>query len=139
MNLRKTLARLTGSGRCRPRPQPAAVPGATAHRTQPLTASGNNGPVSLAQEILARLLLELPGHHAAFVSALADGDYGRLGQCAHKLAGAVAYCELPALAAALKDLRQALGARDTARIHRACQAATGCMNTLMAQSGIRLP
>lgn len=95
--------------------------------------------MTLSQEILARLLLELPEHHAAFTAALADSDYGRLREGTHKLAGAVAYCELPALAAALAELRQTLTMGDARRIRLACNRATGCMHELMGRTGIRMP
>jgi HPt (histidine-containing phosphotransfer) domain-containing protein len=133
MKLHRTLRRVRETLR-RSRGQPCAVCGPL-----PQEAGRQRGPATLAQEILARLLLELPAQRAAFASALADNDYGRLRGCAHQLAGAVAYCELPALASALSELRQALGAGDAAHIREACQRATGCMDTLMAQAGIHPP
>jgi HPt (histidine-containing phosphotransfer) domain-containing protein len=143
MNLRKTLTRMNATLlRLRNHASPARPAEAPRHDPRrPEAGDGGRsiGSVTLAQEILARLLLELPDHHRAFTAALQDNDYGRLGRCAHKLAGAVAYCELPALAAALADLRQALGTDDAEYIHTACNAATGCMHALMIQSGGRAP
>ena len=134
MSLRKALTQMTAPlRRTRNTPPPAAAPAAL------LEGAGHAGSATLAQQILAHLLLELPDHHRAFTAALQDNDYAALGHCAHKLAGAVAYCELPALAAALGDLRQALGTDDADHIRQACHAATGCMHALMVQSGARLP
>ena len=85
--------------------------------------------------ILAQLLLELPQHRQAFVSAIQEHDYNRLGLCAHKLAGAVAYCELPDLSAALDDLRRVLKTNNTEQIRCDCNTVSRCMTTLIERSG----
>jgi HPt (histidine-containing phosphotransfer) domain-containing protein len=92
---------------------------------------------TLGSVILARLLLELPQHRQHFLSAMQDRDYERLERCRHKLAGAVAYCELPQLSAALYELHQALKTDNAERIHHECSNAICCMTELMENSGIR--
>lgn len=92
---------------------------------------------TLGSVILARLLLELPQHRQNFLSAMQNNDYERLERCRHKLAGAVAYCELPQLSAALYELHQALQRNNVERIRHECSTAIRCMTELMKNSGIR--
>ena len=66
----------------------------------------------LASELFARLLLELPEHRRDLQSAYRDGNNERLDRSAHKLLGAVVYCELPELATALRELKQTTGSGD---------------------------
>jgi HPt (histidine-containing phosphotransfer) domain-containing protein len=63
----------------------------------------------LASELFARLLLELPEHRRDLQSAYRDGNNEQLERSAHKLLGAVVYCELPELASALRELKQTIG------------------------------
>lgn len=92
---------------------------------------------TLGNVILARLLLELPQHRQTFLSAMQDDDYERLEQCRHKLAGAVAYCDLPELSAALDELRQTLKTDNAEQIRQDCNTAIRSMTALMHSSGIR--
>jgi HPt (histidine-containing phosphotransfer) domain-containing protein len=67
----------------------------------------------LSSELFARLLLELPEHRRDLQSACQDGNGEQLERAAHKLLGAVVYCDLPELAAALRELKQTTGSRDS--------------------------
>jgi HPt (histidine-containing phosphotransfer) domain-containing protein len=66
----------------------------------------------LASELFARLLLELPEHRRDLQSAYLYRNHEQLERSAHKLLGAVAYCELPELASALRELKQSVGTGD---------------------------
>ncbi|MDH3899896.1 MAG: Hpt domain-containing protein [Gammaproteobacteria bacterium] len=92
---------------------------------------------TLGKVILARLLLEIPQHRQAFLSSLQGNDHERLELCTHKLAGAVAYCELPELSAALDELRQALRTENEEQVRYTCNTAIHCMTALMESSGIK--
>jgi HPt (histidine-containing phosphotransfer) domain-containing protein len=74
-------------------------------------AGGLSGRFS--SELFARLLLELPEHRRDLQSAYQDGNGEQLERAAHKLLGAVVYCDLPELAAALRELKQTTGSRDS--------------------------
>jgi len=66
----------------------------------------------LASELFARLLLELPEHRRDLESAYRDSSYEQLERSAHKLLGAVVYCDLPELASALRELKQTIKSGD---------------------------
>jgi two-component system sensor histidine kinase BarA len=68
-------------------------------------AAGNE---QLAKELFAMLLQELPVHREAITAAHAAGDLEALWEPAHKLYGATAYCGVPALRAAAKQLEDAI-------------------------------
>ena len=89
----------------------------------------------LASELLARLLLELPEHRRVLLAAFERNEPERLTDCTHKLLGAVVYCELPQLSAALRTLRQACGDGDRARIRVALHSAIRALDALLAGSG----
>jgi HPt (histidine-containing phosphotransfer) domain-containing protein len=90
---------------------------------------------SLASELFARLLLELPDHRRELLLAYQDGDDARLARAAHKLLGGVVYCELAELAAALRDLKQALGAGDTGHTSAALNKVIRIIDELLTCSG----
>ena len=61
-----------------------------------------------SSELFAELLIELPEHQGKFMDAYQSGDLCGLKNHAHKLLGAVVYCDAPELEAALRALQQAL-------------------------------
>ena len=91
----------------------------------------------LASELFARLLLELPEHRRDLQSAYRVGNNKYLGRCAHKLLGAVVYCELPELAAALRELKQTTVAGDAAQAGPAFGRVMRLIDELLACSGYR--
>ena len=91
----------------------------------------------LASELFARLLLELPEHRRELQSAYRGGNNGYLERCAHKLLGAVVYCELPELAAALRELKQTTTAGDAAQAETAFGKVMRLIDDLLDCSGYR--
>jgi HPt (histidine-containing phosphotransfer) domain-containing protein len=89
----------------------------------------------LASELFARLLLELPEHRRDLQSAYRGGNNEYLERCAHKLLGAVVYCELPDLAAALRELKQTTVAGDAAQAEPAFGKVMRLIDDLLACSG----
>jgi HPt (histidine-containing phosphotransfer) domain-containing protein len=89
----------------------------------------------LASELFARLLLELPEHRRDLQSAYRGGNNEYLERCAHKLLGAVVYCELPDLAAALRELKQTTIAEDAAQAKLAFGKVMQLIDDLLACSG----
>jgi HPt (histidine-containing phosphotransfer) domain-containing protein len=89
----------------------------------------------LASELFARLLLELPEHRRDLQSAYQDGNSEQLERTAHKLLGAVVYCELPELAASLRELKQTTGSGDTGLTGPAFGKAIRLIDDLLACSG----
>lgn len=63
---------------------------------------------SFSSELFAELLIELPEHQREFSQAYQSGDLQSLKNHAHKLLGAVVYCDAPELEAALRALQQTL-------------------------------
>lgn len=63
---------------------------------------------SFSSELFAELLIELPEHQGEFLQAYQSGDLQSLKNHAHRLLGAVVYCDAPELEAALRALQQAL-------------------------------
>ena len=90
---------------------------------------------TLASELFARLLLELPGHRREMQSAYRKGDDEQLARATHKLLGGVVYCELADLATALRELKQALSAGDTAQTGAAMSKTLRIIDDLLACSG----
>ena len=91
----------------------------------------------LASELFARLLLELPEHRRDLQSAYRGGNNQYLERCAHKLLGAVVYCDLPELAAALRELKQAAAAEDAAQSKPAFGKVMRLIDDLLDCSGCR--
>ena len=89
----------------------------------------------LASELFARLLLELPEHRRDLQSAYRGGNNQYLERCAHKLLGAVVYCDLPELAAALRELKQTTAAEDAAQATPAFRRVMQLIDDLLACSG----
>jgi HPt (histidine-containing phosphotransfer) domain-containing protein len=96
-------------------------------------AAGLSG--RLSSELFARLLLELPEHRRDLQSAYQDGNGEQLERAAHKLLGAVVYCDLPQLAAALRELKQPTVSRDTGRAGSAFGQVIRLIDELLAYSG----
>ncbi len=92
---------------------------------------------TLASELFARLLLELPVHRREMQSAYRNGNDEQLARAAHKLLGGVVYCELADLATALRELKQALSAGDTAQTGAAMGKTLRIIDELLACSGYR--
>jgi HPt (histidine-containing phosphotransfer) domain-containing protein len=91
----------------------------------------------LASELFARLLLELPEHRRDLQSACRDGSNEQLERSAHKLLGAVVYCELPELAGALRELKQTTGSGNAAQTRPAFIKTIRLIDDLLASSGYR--
>ena len=91
----------------------------------------------LASELFALLLLELPVHRRELQSASRDGDPQRLARAAHKLLGAVVYCDLPELADALRELKRMAEFRNTAQAEPALNKVFQLIDELLASSGYR--
>jgi HPt (histidine-containing phosphotransfer) domain-containing protein len=89
----------------------------------------------LASELFARLLLELPEQRRDLVSAYRDDNLEQLARSAHKLLGAVVYCELPELAAALRELGQTLRSGEAGQTGPAFGNAIRLIDELLAYSG----
>ena len=89
----------------------------------------------LASELFARLLLELPEHRHDLQSAYRDGRNKQLERSAHKLLGAVVYCELPELASALRELKQTINSGDDELTVPAFGKTLRLIDDLLASSG----
>jgi HPt (histidine-containing phosphotransfer) domain-containing protein len=89
----------------------------------------------LASELFARLLLELPEHRCDLQSAYRDGNNEQLERFAHKLLGAVVYCELPELASALRVLKQTIKSGDDELTGPAFGKTIRLIDDLLACSG----
>ncbi len=90
-----------------------------------------------ANQLFANLLLELPQHRQAFTSAWLAGDWQSLSDCAHQLAGATAYCDLPGLSAALAELRNAIRDGDELARQQTYNRAAREIDELLEKSGLR--
>ena len=89
----------------------------------------------LASELFARLLLELPEHRRDLQSAYRDGNNEQLDRSAHKLLGAVVYCDLPELARALRELKQTIKSGDAGLTGPSFGKAIRLIDDLLACSG----
>ena len=94
-------------------------------------------PDRFASQLFARLLLELPEHRRAFTTAWLANDHSSLAASAHRLAGAVAYCDLPELSAALAGLERALREGDDTTLQQAYNLASRELDALLEKSGQR--
>lgn len=90
---------------------------------------------TLGSIIQAQLLEELPEHHRDCTTAWETNNLDELRRCIHKLAGAVAYCDLPELSASLAGLRQALQSPDRERLRSAYLETSRSMTALMETTG----
>jgi HPt (histidine-containing phosphotransfer) domain-containing protein len=89
----------------------------------------------LASELFARLLLELPEHRRDLQSAYRVRNNDQLERFAHKLLGAVVYCDLPELARALRELKQTIGSGDAGLTGPAFGKTLRLIDDLLACSG----
>ena len=89
----------------------------------------------LASELFARLLLELPEHRRDLQSAYRDGNNEQLDRYAHKLLGAVVYCELPELDEALRNLKRTLVSPNAGQTEPAYLKTIRLIDDLLACSG----
>jgi HPt (histidine-containing phosphotransfer) domain-containing protein len=112
-----------------------------AGQTQPVddseTLARSGLPDRFASQLFASLLLELPEHRQAFTTAWLANDHPSLAASAHRLAGAVAYCDLPELSAALTGLERALREGDEAALPQAYNLASRELDALLEKSGQR--
>lgn len=90
-----------------------------------------------ASQLYANLLKELPLHRQAFTAAWLADDRQTLADCTHRLAGAVAYCNLPELGAALDDLESAIRRDDEQVLPRTYNRASREIDELLESSGLR--
>jgi HPt (histidine-containing phosphotransfer) domain-containing protein len=90
-----------------------------------------------ANQLYANLLKELPLHRQAFTAAWLADDRQALADCTHRLAGAVAYCNLPELGAALDDLESAIRRDDEQVLPRTYNRASREIDELLESSGLR--
>jgi two-component system sensor histidine kinase BarA len=79
------------------------------------TAGGNPG---LAAELFSAFLTELPRQIAQIRRHWHTGDYPALRDGAHRLHGSSAYCGVPALMQAVKDLELAAQDQETEAVHQ---------------------
>ncbi len=66
------------------------------------------GNPDLAKELFTMLLNELPGQKEKLNQAISQGDNQALWDHTHKLHGSTAYCGVPALNIATRDMKEAL-------------------------------
>jgi HPt (histidine-containing phosphotransfer) domain-containing protein len=90
-----------------------------------------------ASQLYANLLKELPLHRQAFTTAWLADDRQALADCTHRLAGAVAYCNLPELGAALDDLENAIRRDDEQVLPRTYNRASREIDELLESCGLR--
>jgi HPt (histidine-containing phosphotransfer) domain-containing protein len=112
-----------------------------AGQSQPVDDSetlGHSGlPDRFASQLFASLLLELPEHRRAFTTAWLASDHSSLAASVHRLAGAVAYCDLPELSTALAGLERTLREGDEAALPQAYNLASRELDALLEKSGLR--
>lgn len=129
-------SRLTSAlGRLRSLPAAEDPPPCNAPDAAPLTSL----PDRFSRQLFANLLLELPQHRQAFTSAWLASDWQSLADCTHRLAGAVAYCDLPDLSEALAELGTALREDDELARQQTYNRATREIDDLLNKSGLRQP
>lgn len=102
-----------------PSAPPAPIP--AWDETAALAATG--GDAELARDLLAALIRGLPGELAALACHRRAEDWSGLADAAHRLRGATAYCGVPALDHALRQLERHAHARAVDRIDPAIAAA----------------
>ena len=66
------------------------------------------GNLDLAKELFTILLKELPNHKEKLNQAFVNNDQQKLWDQTHILHGSTAYCGVPALQAAAKELKEAI-------------------------------
>ncbi len=76
------------------------------------------GNEPLAKELFGMLLSELPELNAKLAQAIADRNTTAMWDHAHKIYGATAYCGVPALRTAAKDMEVAIKTVDERRIQQ---------------------
>lgn len=94
-------------------------------------------PDRFARQLFANLLLELPQHRQAFTSAWLASDWQSLADCTHRLAGAVAYCDLPGLSEALAELKNALRDDDELARQQTYNRTAREIDDLLNKSGLQ--
>lgn len=100
-----------------------------------LAAVGGNA--ELANELLDTLLRGLASETATLAVRLQAGDWGDLAQTAHRLRGATAYCGVPALDTALRELEGATKSGNAERIGAGVRQVEQQAERLRATVGIR--
>jgi HPt (histidine-containing phosphotransfer) domain-containing protein len=88
-----------------------------------------------SNEMFAELLIELPGRQGELSQAYRTGNPRILRDQVHQLLGAVAYCDLPELEAALRTLHRALITKDPDNIDNCYAQACSAINSTLTHSG----
>ena len=114
------------------------MPDESARHTGGIPEEVRNTPTDrFSSQLFASLLLELPQHRRAFTSAWLASDWQTLADCSHRLAGAVAYCDLPELGEALAGLENAIRAGDELLLQQTYNRASREIDDLLAKSGLQ--
>jgi two-component system sensor histidine kinase BarA len=88
------------------------------------------GNPDLAKELFTMLLKELPGLKSKLNQAFSDGDKQSIWDHAHKIYGSTAYCGVPALNNAARELEEAIKAK-TSNIADRIQAVNKAIDELL--------
>jgi two-component system sensor histidine kinase BarA len=88
------------------------------------------GNPDLAKELFTMLLKELPDLKSKLNQAFSDGDEQGLWDHAHKIYGSTAYCGVPALNNAARELEEAIKAK-TSNIADRIQAVNKAIDELL--------
>ncbi len=89
----------------------------------------------IESELRGLLMQRLPSDRERLAEAANLGDYERLRFEAHKLRGAVLYCNVPQLLRAVEDLESACRAHDQSLALAALRGVLGAVDTLLATHG----
>jgi hypothetical protein len=118
---------------------PSRDPQAPAEPVLPLEEEARVRDLSrtLASELFAHLLLELPAYRMDLSGFYRTGDIESLAKCTHKLRGAVVYCDAPELLHGLNELQQALKTGDTESIDINYARTINIIDNTLADSGQR--
>jgi len=98
----------------------------------PLAIEQAGGSPELARDLFGMLLNDLPDLHQKVVQAHATGDAQALWDHAHKIYGATAYCGVPALREAARELEDAIR-QNAADLASRLAALDQAINTLLAE------
>ncbi len=115
-------------------PDPQEHDGPVVDRDEAL-ARARNKP-DLADELFAALLRTLPASRRALTRARLRGDCDGLRSEAHRLRGAVVYCGVPRLEAAIGELDRALHGREEMSLTRAVHRLERAIVAVQAYGGV---
>jgi two-component system sensor histidine kinase BarA len=91
-------------------------------RDEAAALSAAAGNADLAAELLRALLREVPGTLQELGDLCRRGDWATLRDSAHRLHGGAAYCGVPAIKQAAKQLELSAQSQDPATVGRRLQA-----------------